>query len=121
MPGALNFNSDGFAATKAAFMSALTEDKVDEKSGQTKVAKFTEEDVVGMVVRNPNLIGIRPTGYGGADTSDESTVKKRYFSVSVFCIFIRAQEKATRVLLCCAVLFFFFYSSKPLVNYLLSP
>jgi|AntAceMinimDraft_5_1070358.scaffolds.fasta_scaffold204750_1 hypothetical protein len=68
-------NSEGFAATKAAFVTALTEDKVDAKSGKVTAAKFTEADVVEMVVRNPNLINIRPSGYGGADTSDESTVK----------------------------------------------
>lgn len=69
-------NSAGFAATKAAFVAALTEDKVDDKSGKVTAAKFNEDDVVGMVVRNPNLINIRPSGYGGADTSDESTVYK---------------------------------------------
>jgi len=68
-------------------MSALAEDKVDEKSGETKAAKFTEEDVVGMVVRNPNLIAIRPTGYGGADTSDESTVNPFSYSISLFLSF----------------------------------
>jgi len=77
-PGVLNMNSAGFAATKAAFVAALTEDKVDDKSGKVTAAKFNEDDVVGMVVRNPNLINIRPSGYGGADTSDESTVQMSY-------------------------------------------
>jgi len=43
-----------------------------------KPPKFTEDDVIGMVTRNPNLIGIRPTGYGGADTTDESAVQMSY-------------------------------------------
>jgi len=69
----LGFDSSGFAATKAAFVGALCEPSEDGKP-----AKYTEADVEAMVTRNPLLLNLRATGFGGADTTGDETMYASY-------------------------------------------
>jgi len=68
-PKVLGYDSTRFSETKAAFVTAMCEGEE---------AKYSEDDVVAMIMRNPNLIAVRPSGYGGADEADDSTVYMSY-------------------------------------------
>eukprot|EP00591_Stephanopyxis_turris_P001774 CAMPEP_0195517692 /NCGR_PEP_ID=MMETSP0794_2-20130614/11322_1 /TAXON_ID=515487 /ORGANISM="Stephanopyxis turris, Strain CCMP 815" /LENGTH=190 /DNA_ID=CAMNT_0040646549 /DNA_START=141 /DNA_END=713 /DNA_ORIENTATION=+ len=39
---------------------------------------FGEEEAKGMVQRNPGLLAVKPTGYGGADATDRLTMQLSY-------------------------------------------
>mmetsp|Transcript_74059 Transcript_74059/g.211442 ORF Transcript_74059/g.211442 Transcript_74059/m.211442 type:complete len:245 (+) Transcript_74059:49-783(+) len=71
--GILSFDPSRFSETKAAFLKAFTEPKEDGAE-----PKYTEDDVVAMVVRNPLLVGISADGYGGADQAGDDTMYMSY-------------------------------------------
>ena len=64
-PVVLSRDPSMFTATKEAFLAAFD-------------GKYTERQVEDMVIRNPNLLSLRPTGYGGADKSGDETMFMSY-------------------------------------------
>lgn len=61
MPNCLSYKSDMFQETFDAFCEV-----------------FPPEDTIGMVTRNPNLLGIRPRGFGGAANAKQDTMTMSY-------------------------------------------
>merc|ERR1711957_1059087 len=61
-PKVLEFNGGNFDAVYATYVSNLG-----------------EEDSLGMVMRNPALLCVPPTGYGGADTAGKDAFYLSYF------------------------------------------
>lgn len=61
MPGSLGFDPSLFLETFEAFSEV-----------------FGAEETKGMVTRNPNLLAVRPTGFGGAINAKKDTMQMSY-------------------------------------------
>lgn len=61
VPSCLGYDPTNFQATFEAFSGV-----------------FTPEDTKGMVTRNPNLLSVRPTGFGGACNAKSDTMTISY-------------------------------------------
>lgn len=68
VPGCLGFDPSIFRATFEAFSEV-----------------FTAEDTKGMVTRNPNLLAVRPTGFGGACNAKSDTMTMSYIIAYTRC------------------------------------
>lgn len=77
-PSCLGYDGSVFQATFEAFSEV-----------------FGEEEAKGMVTRNPNLLAVRPTGFGGAINAKSDTMQMSYviaatrYVVVVFVFFVR--------------------------------
>ena len=60
-PSCLGYDGSVFQATYEAFSEV-----------------FGEEETKGMVTRNPNLLAVRPTGFGGAINAKSDTMQMSY-------------------------------------------
>ena len=60
-PSCLGYDSSTFRATFEAFAEV-----------------FSPEDTKGMVTRNPNLLAVKPTGFGGACNAKSDTMQMSY-------------------------------------------
>lgn len=60
-PSCLGYDGSLFQATFEAFSEV-----------------FGEEETRGMVTRNPNLLAVRPTGFGGACNAKSDTMQMSY-------------------------------------------
>jgi len=73
VPNILAYNSANFKPARDGFLRAYV--LPDEKGNP---GKYTEQDVNEMVVRNPLLVGLRPSGFGGTENSGDDTMYISY-------------------------------------------
>eukprot|EP00614_Pseudopedinella_elastica_P017175 CAMPEP_0172644380 /NCGR_PEP_ID=MMETSP1068-20121228/239181_1 /TAXON_ID=35684 /ORGANISM="Pseudopedinella elastica, Strain CCMP716" /LENGTH=211 /DNA_ID=CAMNT_0013458577 /DNA_START=46 /DNA_END=681 /DNA_ORIENTATION=+ len=73
VPNILTYDAPNLAPAKAGFMRAFAE----PTEGGTP-PKYTEQDVIDMVIRNPLLLGLRDSGFGGTENSGEDTMAASY-------------------------------------------